>query len=61
MEVLVFMITKVVGCLEKVFLDAEPKTAAQSVFSGFKNETISFQVAYCQPLEGAGWNTFCDV
>ena len=44
MEVLVFMITKVVGCLEKVFLDAEPKTAAQSVFSGFKNETISFQV-----------------
>lgn len=61
MEVLVFMITKVVGCLEKVFLDAEPKAAAQSVFSGFKNETISFQVAYCQPLEGAGWNTFCDV
>ena len=61
MEVLVFMITKVVGCLEKVFLDAEPKAAAQSVFSGFKNETISFQVAYCQPLEGAGWNTFCDI
>ncbi len=55
------MITKVVGCLEKVFLDAEPKAAAQSVFSGFKNETISFQVAYCQPLEGAGWSTFCDV
>ena len=55
------MITKVVGCLEKVFLDAEPKAAAQSVFSGFKNETISFQVAYCQSLEGAGWSTFCDV
>ena len=32
MEVLVFMITKVVGCLEKVFLDAEPEGCGSKRF-----------------------------
>ncbi len=40
---------RVIHPLEKVFLDAAPPaSAAQSVFSGFQNESISFQIAACR-------------
>ena len=55
------MITKIVGALEKVFLDQEPKAADRAEFCGFGNETISFQMAYCQPDDNTRWNTFCKV
>lgn len=40
---------RIIHPLEKVFLDAAPQeSAAQSVFSGFQNESISFQIAVCR-------------
>ena len=38
---------KLVNSLEKVFLDTEPvERPEDGIFSGFRNETISFQIAY---------------
>ncbi len=55
------MITKIVTSLEKVFLDSEPQSSPTRTFSGFANETISFQLAYCQPLNGVRGGSFCGI
>ena len=53
------MLTRITSSLEKVFMDQEPKAVSEAVFTGFANETISFQLAYCQPDDGVRRGTFC--
>ncbi|MGN0741188.1 MAG: DUF4091 domain-containing protein [Candidatus Fimadaptatus sp.] len=53
------MLTRIVSSLEKVFPDQEPRAASAAAFTGFANETISFQLAYCQPDDGVRRGTFC--
>ena len=55
------MIAKLVSSLEKVFLDQEPADAPGLRPEGFANETISFQLAYCQPDNGLRGDTFCEL
>lgn len=55
------MIAKLVSSLDKVFLDQEPVGAPDLRPEGFANETISFQLAYCEPDDGQRRETFCEL
>lgn len=54
------MIIKLLSSLDKVFLDCEPADRPDIPIEGFRNENISFQFAYCEPMRAERIDTYCE-